>query len=306
MLDQNNINSRRLIVIVGPTGSGKSALSMHVAKHFQAPIISTDSRQFYRGIPIGTAQPTASDLAEVEHHFIACRDLDEDYNAGRYEHDALERLGELFERFDTVVAVGGSGLYIKALCEGLDTLPDVDDNVREELRREYQQCGLEPLLEELSRLDPDYFEVVDRQNSARVMRALEICRASGARYSSFRCGSTQQRDFEIIKIGLDLPREELYARINMRVDQMLDEGLEREVRGVYPMRDLNSLQSVGYRELFSYFDGEYDFSSAVELIKRNSRRYAKRQMTWFRRDLSIRWFREFSPSAVIKWIEMSE
>lgn len=306
MSDQKYITPKRLIVIVGPTGSGKSSLSMHIAKHFGAPIISTDSRQFYRGIPIGTAQPTAEDLMEVEHHFIACRELSEDYNAGRYEHDALERLDELFQRFDTVVAVGGSGLYIKALCEGLDTLPTVSEEIRNDVRESFLNGGLEDLLAELQLLDPEYYEIVDRQNGARVMRAVEICRASGAKYSSFRGCNAQKRDFQIIKIGLDLPREELYDRINRRVDQMVDEGLIQEVRGVYPMRHLNSLQSVGYSELFAHFDGEYDMARAIELIKRNSRRYAKRQMTWFRRDKSIQWFTEFNPTAVIKMIETTQ
>lgn len=303
---QKNSDQRRLIVIVGPTGSGKSSLSMLIAKHFHAPIISTDSRQFYRGIPIGTAQPTASDLEQVEHHFIACRELTEDYNAGRYEHDALELLEGLFERHETVVAVGGSGLYIKALCEGLDSLPEVSDEVREGVREEYDRGGLEPLLEELQRLDPEYYEVVDRCNSARVMRALEICRASGEKYSSFRGGESQQRGFEIVKIGLDLPRAELYERIDRRVDQMVTEGLVEEVLAVYPQRHLNSLQSVGYRELFAHFDGEYEMDRALELIKRNSRRYAKRQMTWFRRDESIVWFGEFAPESIIKAIESRE
>ncbi|MFR9629016.1 MAG: tRNA (adenosine(37)-N6)-dimethylallyltransferase MiaA [Rikenellaceae bacterium] len=303
MSNQKSLHRNRLIVIVGPTGSGKSSLSLHVAKHFAAPIISTDSRQFYRGIPIGTAQPTAEELAEVEHHFIACRELADDYNAGEYEHDALERLDQLFERYDTVVAVGGSGLYIKALCEGLDSLPEVSDAVRNGVREEYSRCGLEPLLAELQRLDPEYYEVVDRCNSARVMRALEICRSSGSNYSSLRCGEAAERPFEIVKVGLDLPRAELYDRINCRVDQMVADGLIEEVRGVYALRSLNSLQSVGYTELFAHFDGEYDLERALELIKRNSRRYAKRQMTWFRRDKSIEWFEEFSPETVINYLE---
>ncbi len=295
--------SNRLIVIVGATGSGKSSLSLELAEHFGAPIISTDSRQFYRGIAIGTAQPTADDLARAEHHFIADRELSEEYNAGRYEHDALELLRELFKSHRTVIAVGGSGLYIKALCEGLDELPEVSMELREGLRREYSERGLEPLLEELERRDPEYFQRVDRCNSARILRALEVCRASGRRYSELRQGGGEGREFEIIKVGLDLPREELYERIDRRVEQMMRDGLESEARAVYPMRHLNSLQTVGYRELFDYFSGEYDLGRAVELIQRNSRRYAKRQMTWFRRDCNIRWFNEFSPEAVIGFVE---
>ncbi|MFR9626107.1 MAG: tRNA (adenosine(37)-N6)-dimethylallyltransferase MiaA [Rikenellaceae bacterium] len=294
---------RRLIVIVGPTGSGKSSLSLALAHHFDAPIISTDSRQLYRGIPIGTAQPSDEDLRAVEHYFIACRDLAEDYNAGEYEHDVLRCLGGLFESHDTVIAVGGSGLYIKALCEGFDELPEVSDEVREAVRSLYVSDGLDALLTELKERDPEFYEEVDRANSARVMRALEVCRASGGRYSDLRQGGAKMRDFEIVKVGLDLPRAELYGRIDRRVEQMMEMGLELEARSVYSLRHLNSLQTVGYREMFGCFDGEYDLSRAVELIQRNSRRYAKRQMTWFRRDVDIEWFEALSPEAVIKHIE---
>ncbi len=296
----------RLIVVVGPTGSGKSALSMALSAHFRAPIISTDSRQFYRPIPIGTAQPSREDLAQAEHHFIACRELEQEYNAGAYEKDALATLAELFNRCDSVVAVGGSGLYINALCDGLDDLPCVSEEIREAVRAEYREGGIEPLLKELRQCDEPYFEQVDRENAARVMRAVEICRASGERYSDLRRGEAAERDFEIVKVGLDLPREQLYERINSRVDQMLEEGLEAEARAVYHLRHLNSLQTVGYREMFAYFDGECSFESAVELIKRNSRRYAKRQMTWFRRDSEIRWFESFAPDEVIKYLERAE
>ncbi len=303
MTSQNFISQRRLIVIVGPTGSGKSSLSMALAAHYSSPIVSTDSRQFYRGIPIGTAQPSKDDLINAEHHFIACRELEEEYNAGRYEHDVLERLDELFKVHDTVIAVGGSGLYIKALCEGLDSLPEVPDAIRESLRQEFEQSGVEPLLEELKRCDEAYYNIVDRQNGSRIVRALEICRASGGRYSDYRQGEVIERPFEIVKVGLNLPREELYARIDSRVDLMMTEGLEAEARAVYPLRHLNSLQTVGYREMFEYFDGAITLDRAVELIQRNSRRYAKRQMTWFRRDSSIEWFTKFSPSQVIEFIE---
>ncbi len=306
MSAQKYNSPRRLIVIVGPTGSGKSSLSMELAAHFACPIISTDSRQFYRGIPIGTAQPSQSDLRAAEHHFIACRELAQEYNAGLYEVDALACLEGLFERHETVIAVGGSGLYINALCDGLDDLPYVPEEVRREVREEYSKSGLEPLLRELELSDSTYYNVVDRSNSARVMRAIEICRASGERYSDLRRGERAKRDFEIVKIGIDLPREELYDRINRRVDIMVEDGLESEARSVYAQRDLNSLQTVGYRELFSYFDEDITLEGAIELIKRNSRRYAKRQMTWFRRDLSIRWFHELSAEEVVKYIEMTK
>ncbi len=300
MSSQNNHPIRRLIVIVGPTASGKSSLSLALARHYSAPIISTDSRQFYRGIPIGTAQPTAAELAEIEHHFIACREVEDEYNAGAYEADALALVDRLFERHSTVVAVGGSGLYIKALCEGLDDLPEVSTELRERVREEFAQSGLESLLEELQDCDPEYYAQVDRCNPSRVMRAIEVCRSSGKKYSELRSSTAKERDFEIIKVGLDLPRAYLYERIDRRVELMIEEGLEAEARAVYSKRHLNSLQTVGYREIFSYFDGEYDLARAIELIQRNSRRYAKRQMTWFRRDESIIWFTSFDVDAVIQ------
>ncbi len=281
---------KRLIVIVGPTGSGKTDMSIRVAQHFAAPILSTDSRQFYRGIPIGTAQPTTEQLEAVEHHLIASHELDDCLNCGSYEVLALATLEKLFEKHDTVVAVGGSGLYVQALCEGMDELPQADEKLREELARRLREEGLEALGRELQRLDPTYWEEVDRCNPARVLRALEVCLQTGRPYSELRTGKSRRRDFEIVKIGVDMPREELYERINLRVDKMIEQGLETEARKVYPLRHLNSLQTVGYKELFSWFDGEISREEAIELIKRNSRRYAKRQLTWFRRDEAIRWF----------------
>lgn len=283
-------STKQLIVVVGPTGSGKTALSISLARHFSAPIISTDSRQVYRGMAIGTAQPTEEELQAAEHHFIACRNIDEEFNCGAYEEQALKRLEELFEHSDRVVAVGGSGLYIKALCEGLDDLPDVSEELREELRERLSKEGLEQLLEELRQLDPAFYQVVDRCNPSRVLRALEVSIASGKPYSDFRCGEKCSRNFEIVKVGIDMPREQLYDRINRRVDLMVSEGLEAEARGLYPHRDLNALQTVGYREFFDYFDGQVTRDEAIELIKRNSRRYAKRQMTWFRKDTDIKWY----------------
>ncbi len=294
---------KELIVVVGATGSGKTSLSIELARRFSAPIISTDSRQFYRGIPIGTAQPTESELEMAEHHFIACRELSDDFNAGAYETEALELLSRLFEEHDRVIAVGGSGLYIKALCEGLDSLPECSDELRAELRCRYEREGLEPLLSELKSLDPEYWESVDRCNPSRVIRGLELCLSSGKPCSELRSGEVKNRPFRIIKVGIDTPREELYARINLRVEMMMSQGLEAEARGVYHHRKLNSLQTVGYRELFDYMDGTISLDDAVELIKRNSRRYAKRQMTWFRRDCDISWFRLSDISGVIKYIE---
>lgn len=291
-----------LIVIVGPTGSGKTSLSIDIARHYSAPIISTDSRQVYRGMPIGTAQPTKKELAAAEHHFIADRSIEDDFNCGRYEQEALERLKELFAKHDYVVAVGGSGLYIQALCEGLDALPEADDKLRTELKQRLESEGIESLVKQLKELDPVYAVEADVHNPQRVVRALEVCLVSGRPYSELRRGTTQQRDFNIIKIGTDMPRDILYERINRRVDIMLEEGLLDEVRALLPYRHLNSLQTVGYREFFDYFDGKCSLEESVELVKRNSRRYAKRQMTWFRRDESIAWFAPSDLPAILDFI----
>ena len=297
------MSTKTLIVIVGPTGSGKTALSLSVAQHYACPIISTDSRQFYRGIPIGTAQPTAEEQAAVEHHFIASHALEDDFNCGAYEVAALKRLEELFLKHDVVVAVGGSGLYIKALTEGMDDLPEVSTELRQSLASRLQSEGLEALAEELKALDAAFYEVVDRKNPARVLRALEVCIATGKPYSSLRTGVRRERDFNIIKIGTQMDREVLYERIDRRVDIMIDEGLEQEARAVYDKRHLNSLQTVGYREMFDYFDGTTTRDEAIELIKRNSRRYAKRQMTWFRRDEEIAWFEPSDCDKILQYID---
>ena len=296
-------NTKHLIVIVGPTGSGKTDLSIAVAQHFSCPIISTDSRQFYRGIPIGTAQPTEKELQLAEHHFIADRELSDDFNSGAYETEALQRLDELFLNHDVVVAVGGSGLYIKALCEGMDDLPEVDPALREKLNVRCREEGVETLAEELKVLDPAFYEIVDRHNPSRVVRALEVCISTGKPYSSLRSGVKRQRPFNIIKIGTEMEREELYRRIDLRVDKMVQAGLEVEARNVYPLKHLNSLQTVGYREWFDHFDGLTSADESIELIKRNSRRYAKRQMTWFRRDDEIEWFDPKEKEKILEYIE---
>ncbi|MBQ5396864.1 MAG: tRNA (adenosine(37)-N6)-dimethylallyltransferase MiaA [Alistipes sp.] len=297
------MNTKRLIVIVGPTGSGKTDLSIRVAEHYACPIISTDSRQFYRGIPIGTAQPDSEQLERVEHHFIASHELTDDFNCGAYEVAALKRLEELFVKHDTVVAVGGSGLYIKALCEGMDDLPEVEPALRSELAERLKSEGLEALTEELRKLDPAFYEVVDRKNPARVLRALEVCISTGKPYSSLRTGEKRQRSFGIVKIGVNMERAVLYERIDRRVDIMVEAGLENEARAVYPLRHLNSLQTVGYREMFDYFDGTITRDEAIELIKRNSRRYAKRQLTWFGRDEEIEWFLPTETEKIIEYID---
>ena len=297
------MSTKTLIVVVGATGSGKTDLSLRLATHFAAPILSTDSRQVYRGIPIGTAQPTAEQLAAVEHHFIASHELTDNFNCGEYETQALACLEALFRKHDVVVAVGGSGLYIQALCDGLDDLPQADEELRQSLMERLQGEGIEPLLADLERLDPEYYAQVDRQNPSRVLRAVEVCLQTGKPYSSLRTGERRKRDFRIVKVGIDWDREALYDRINRRVDMMIDEGLEAEARSVYHLRQLNSLQTVGYREMFEYFDGKISREEAIELIKRNSRRYAKRQMTWFRRDSEIRWFSPEEADAMLEFLE---
>ena len=297
------MSTKTLIVVVGATGSGKTDLSLRLATHFSAPILSTDSRQVYRGIPIGTAQPTAEQLAAVEHHFIASHELTDNFNCGEYETQALARLEELFRKHDYVVAVGGSGLYIQALCEGMDDLPQADEELRKTLSERLKSEGIESLLADLQRLDPTYYEQIDRQNPSRVLRAVEVCLQTGQPYSSLRTGEKRKRDFRIVKVGIDWERETLYDRINRRVDIMVDEGLEAEARAVYHLRHLNSLQTVGYREMFEYFDGTITREEAIELIKRNSRRYAKRQMTWFRRDEEIRWFSPEEFDSMVDFLE---
>ncbi len=292
-----------LVVVVGPTGSGKSALAVKLAMHLSAPIISTDSRQVFRGMPIGTAQPTAEELAAAKHYFIADREVEDDFNCGKYEAEAIQLLERLFTESEYVVAVGGSGLYVQALCEGMDDLPDADPAIRESLKQRLETEGLESLVAQLRMLDPKYVEEVDVCNPARVTRALEVCLTTGRPYSEQRKGEVAERPFNIIKIGTDMSRDVLYDRINRRVDMMVEDGLEAEARAMYPKRHLNALQTVGYRELFEHFDGKISFEEAVELVKRNSRRYAKRQLTWFRRDANTAWFNPNDLDAILEYIK---
>lgn len=294
---------KRLLVIVGPTGSGKTDLSLRVARRYGAPILSTDSRQFYRGMAIGTAQPTAEEQQLVEHHFIASRDIADGLNCGTYEQEALACLDRLYAAHDDVVAVGGSGLYIQALCDGMDDLPQADETLRTRLMERLRGEGLEALAAELREHDPVYCETADLRNPARVVRALEVCLQTGRPYSEQRLGTRRERPFRTLKIGVELPREVLYERIDRRVDRMLDEGLVDEARRLYPHRALNALQTVGYRELFDWFEGRTTYEEAVELIKRNTRRYAKRQMTWFRRDAEIHWFAPDDDEAIFACID---
>ena len=298
--------SKTLLLILGPTGVGKTELSLRVAEHYGCPIVSCDSRQVFRGIPIGTAAPTADELARVKHYFIASRELEDDYNAGQYERDALKLLEELFRVHDVVVMTGGSMLYADAVCKGLDDLPAVPAEIRQKVayprslpngKEESREEWLQWLQSEVQRLDPDYWKIVDQRNPARLAHCVELSLTAGKPYSSLLSNSQCTmhnsqlglRPFRIVKVALERDREELYERINRRVEQMIAEGLEAEARAVYPKRHLTSLQTVGYREMFAYFDGEYDLARAIELIQQNSRHYAKRQLTWFRRDKEIHW-----------------
>ena len=293
---------KRLLVVVGPTGSGKTDLSIRLALHYGAPILSTDSRQVYRGMPIGTAQPSVDQLQAVEHHFIASHDLTDNLNCGEYEVQALARLEELFADHDWVVAVGGSGLYVRALCEGMDDLPQADEPLRRELERRLAEDGLGALAEELRELDPEYCRTADLNNPARVMRALEVCLQTHMPYSRQRTGERRPRPFEIVKIGIDLPRDVLYDRINRRVDIMMQDGLLEEARQVYPFRHLNSLNTVGYKEIFKYLDGEWTLEFAIGKIKQNSRIYSRKQMTWFKRDKDIVWFHPDQQTEIMQYI----
>ena len=281
---------RRLLVILGPTAVGKTSYSIRKALELGSPVISCDSRQLYKEMRIGTAVPSPEELAAVPHHFIQTLSVTQNYTAGTYEADAMVLIDRLFaEGHETLVVTGGSMMYIDALCYGLDDFPEVPLMLREHLMECLRDEGVEVLAEQLRELDPVTCEEIDLSNGQRVIRALEVCLYTGQPFSSFKTRSIKDRDFEIVKIGLQRPREELYARINARVEKMMDEGLEAEARSLLPYRDLPALQTVGYREMFDYFDGKQDLETTVRLIQRNTRHYAKRQLTWWRRDPSIHW-----------------
>ncbi len=280
---------KNLLVLLGPTGVGKTELSLQLAEHFKCPIINADSRQIYQDISIGTAAPTAEELARVKHYFVHTLRLDEYYSAAEYEKDVLALLSELFQVHETVVLSGGSMMYIDAVTKGIDDIPTVDEETRNLMRERYEKEGLEPLLAELKLLDPQYYELVDKRNHKRVVHALEICYMTGKTYTSFRTNTLKERPFRMVKLGLMREREQLFARINARVDKMMQEGLMEEVKRVYPLRHLNSLNTVGYKELFKVLDGEWELPMAVERIKKNTRVYAKKQMTWYKHDADIHW-----------------
>jgi len=282
--------SKTLITIVGPTGIGKTRLSIALAQALGCEIISCDSRQFYKEMRIGTAVPSHEELTLVKHHFIQNRSISEDYSVGQFEKDALLLLNDLFIQYDYVVMVGGSGLYVQAVLEGLDAFPDVSPQIRNELKQELELNGLEHLQEKLKQLDPETYDQIDLSNPHRVIRALEICMETGEKYASFKAKPKEPRPFQSILIGLDAPRKEIYKRIELRVDAMLEEGLLEEAKLLFPQRHLNALQTVGYRELFDYMEGKTTLDFALSEIKKNSRRYAKRQNTWFKRNPEIQWF----------------
>ena len=291
-----------LIVLIGATGVGKTELSLSIAETYHTSILSADSRQLYADLKIGTAAPTPSQLARVLHYFVGTLQLTDYYSAAQYEADALKKLDELFKAHDVVVLTGGSMMYVDAVCKGIDDIPTVDAETRRLLMERYEQEGLERLCSELKLLDPEYYQTVDLKNPKRVIHALEICYMTGKTYTSFRTHTQKQRPFHILKIGLKREREELYARINLRVDQMMEEGLLEEARKVYPFRHLNSLNTVGYKELFKYFDGEWDLPFAIEKIKQNSRIYSRKQMTWFKRDTDITWFHPDQKEEILNFI----
>lgn len=279
-----------LVVITGPTGVGKTHTAISIAQALSAEIISADSRQLYRDIPIGTAAPTPQQLATVPHHFVGTLGLDEYYSAAQFESDVMQLLPQLFEKSPYAVMCGGSMLYIDAVCKGIDEIPTISDEIRQSVYADYEQHGLDYMLDKLKELDPEHYSIVDKKNHKRVVHAVEICLQAGRPYTSLRTNSAKERPFRIVKIGLNLPREELFDRINRRVIAMIDEGLIDEARRVYPYRHLNSLNTVGFKEMFAYFDGIMDYDTTVARIQKNTRVYAKKQLTWYAKDHEMQWF----------------
>lgn len=296
---------KTLIVLVGPTGVGKTETSLVLAETLHAPIINADSRQIYKGMRIGTAAPTPEEQARVEHHFVQFLNPGEYYSAAQFELDVMARLETLFESHDYVLLSGGSMMYIDAVCKGIDDIPTVDAETRKMMLERYEAEGLERLCSELRVLDPEYYQVVDLKNPKRVIHALEICYMTGKTYTSFRTNTRKERPFRIVKIGLKREREILYDRINRRVTQMLEMGLEQEVRSLMPYRNTNALNTVGYKEMFAYFDGAMTLEQAADKIRQNSRIYSRKQMTWFKRDEEIKWFEPGQMSEIMNYIEKS-
>ncbi len=293
----------KLLVIEGPTASGKTSIAIELAVCFGAQIISADSRQFYKELPIGTAAPTTIEQNKVPHHFVGMLSVTDNYNASQFENDVLDILDNKLVDEPLVIMVGGSGLYIDAVCNGIDILPDIDNTIRNQVKNIFEEEGLVALQDKLQKLDPVYYQVVDLNNPARLLRAIEVCLQTGMPYSKIRKNSHQLRSFEIIKVGINVPREILVNRINNRVDEMITKGWEEEARLVYPYRDNNSLNTVGYKELFASFEKTLSFEQAIEKIKTNTRRYAKRQMTWFRKDKEIKWFASDDIAGIVEFVK---
>ena len=292
-----------LIVILGPTGVGKTELCLSVAEHFHIPIINADSRQIFHEIPIGTAAPTREQQARVKHYFVGNHNIGDYYSASSYEQDALKVIHSELKEKGIALLTGGSMMYIDAVCNGIDDIPTIREEIREEMKRRYAEKGLNALVEELRLLDPEYYEIVDKRNYRRVIHALEICHQTDKTYTSFRKNEKKERPFNIIKIGLNRPREELYERINLRTDQMMANGMLEEARAMLPHREENALNTVGYKELFTFFDGIWPLEEAIERIKGNTRRYCRKQLTWFKKVDEIKWFTPNNVEEIINYIE---
>jgi len=295
-------NNPTLLVLLGPTGVGKTNISLRLAEKYACPIVSSDSRQFYKELKIGTATPTDEELKRAKHYFIGSHSIFDEYNAGQYEQDAIQLLDELFQNQKVVMLVGGSMMYIDSICNGMDNIPNVDAETRAYWQKQYADFGLEFIQNELKKLDPKHFEEVDLQNPKRIIHALEICSMTGKPYSDLRTGQKKKRNFNILKIGLNRPRPELYERINSRVDEMIENGLLKETEEFYKCKDLNTLNTVGYKELYEFMDGKWSLDFAINMIKQDSRRYAKRQMTWFNRDKEIHWFHPENEEEILKFV----
>ena len=294
---------KRIIVVTGPTAVGKTSVAISLAKNFHTEIISADSRQCFKELKIGVARPSIDELKEIPHHFIASHSINENINAVFFEQYALKKVNELFQKYDTVIMVGGTGLYIKAFCEGLDEIPPIDESVRKKIGKKYEEQGLKWLQEEVNKKDLKFFTIGEIKNPQRMMRALEVIESTGQSILDFRKNNKAQRDFNIFKIGLELPKEALTQNINLRVEKMIEQGLVEEVKELIPFRNLNALQTVGYSEIFEYLDNKISLNDAIEKIRKNTRQYAKRQMTWFKKDKEIQWF---NASEVDKIISMAQ
>ena len=296
----------KLIVITGPTAVGKTALTLEIAKHYGIPIINADSRQIYKELRIGTASPTVEQMQQVYHYFVGTKSINDYYNASMYEQEVLDLLDKQFKTQSIQLLSGGSMMYIDAVCNGIDDIPTIRDDIRKEMKRRYQEEGLDALCEDLKRLDPEHYQIVDKQNYRRVIHALEICYQTGLTYTSFRKQEKKERPFHIVKIGLNRDRNILYNRINARVDEMMENGLLEEAQSLYSQRQLNALNTVGYKEMFDYMDGRWPLEEAVERMKGNTRRYARKQLTWFKRDSEMKWFNPDNQEDILKYIAQYE